>query len=665
MAFLLTPIFLWVSCAPEMFLTKSDRQASPEEIASKGPGPPVPDSTAAKEEGNRSPRADEPEQLITPPKPERAEKIVVPVKPDRTTRTPSHIAAEKAQEVAPPEERQKTLEPPVTARPTGEVMEGEPPAKPREAKPPSPPPKAKKKSNQELLDSAMEFCQASYDFWEQGDLENAIESLDQAYSLILRVDPEENSEILQQREDLRITISKRILEVYSSRYTVANGFYKAIPLVMNRHVRNAIKLLKGKERKFFLNAYRRSGRYRPAIVRALKEAGLPEELSWLPLIESGFKVRALSRARALGLWQFIASTGYKYGLKRDRWIDERMDPEKSTAAAIAYLKELHQIFGDWETVLAAYNCGEGKVLKVIRAQRINYLDHFWDLYERLPSETAFYVPKFLAVLHILTDPEAYGFTLPPPDEEVQTDEVTVNKQVHLKAVARELGISYGLLKELNPALRRNSTPGTPYALKVPKGKGQEVLARLEHIPLWQPPIPAYVIHRVRRGESLSVIARRYRTSVRAIMNLNGLRREHYIKIGWKLRIPIGRTYASIQKTSPPLAISKMPEKPERYVVRRGDSLWKIASAFGTTVRAIQSLNQLKTARLSTGQTLRLPPPPTPSKEMKTKQYTILKGDSPYLIAKKHHMNLSELLRLNNLTPRSTIFPGEVLLVKAE
>jgi len=159
-------------------------------------------------------------------------------------------------------------------------------------------PRAKKKTNQELLDSALEFCQASYDYWERGDLENAIESLDQAYSLILKVEPGQNSELLQQTEDLRITISKRILEVYSSRYIVANGYYKAIPLVMNRHVQDAINLLKGKEREFFLNAYRRSGTYRPAIVKALREAGLPEELSWLPLIESGFKVRALSRARA-------------------------------------------------------------------------------------------------------------------------------------------------------------------------------------------------------------------------------------------------------------------------------------------------------------------------------------------------------------------------------
>ncbi len=202
-----------------------------------------------------------------------------------------------------------------------------------------------KPSAQEMLDSALEFCQASSDFWEQGDLDNTIDALDQAYSLILKIDPSISSpEILQQREDLRYTISKRIIEVYSSRFTVANGTYKEIPLIMNNHVEKALDILKGRERDFFLDAYKRSGIYRPAIVEALKKAGLPEELSWLPIIESGFKVRALSPARALGLWQFIVSTGYKFGLKRDQWVDERMDPEKSTQSAIAYLKELHRIF---------------------------------------------------------------------------------------------------------------------------------------------------------------------------------------------------------------------------------------------------------------------------------------------------------------------------------
>jgi membrane-bound lytic murein transglycosylase D len=462
------------------------------------------------------------------------------------------------------------------------------------------------KSDQEMLDSALESCETANYFWERGELDNALNSLDQAYSLILKVSPDDEPEILQQREDLRFTISKRIIEVYTSRFTVANGYKTPIPLVMNSHVERALELYKGKDRQFFLDAYRRSGRYLPAIVRALKEAGLPEELSWLPLIESGFKIRALSRARALGLWQFIASTGYKYGLVRDQWVDERMDFMKSTHAAIAYLKELHQIFGDWATVLAAYNCGEGRVLKCIQTQRINYLDNFWDLYARLPIETVFYVPKFMAVLHILNDPEAYGFDLPPLEEEPETEEVFIDKQVHLNIVAKHLGVPYGCLQDFNPALRRSCTPNRPYALRVPKGKGQVLLAALEDMPVYRPPVPAYVMHKVGKGECLSLIARTYRTSVRAIMELNGLKRSSYIKVGWRLKIPTRQTYSPDRKQHSPVPVHEVQGKTIEYVVRKGDSLWKIANRFATTTGAIQSLNQLHSTRLYIGQILLIP-----------------------------------------------------------
>ena len=389
------------------------------------------------------------------------------------------------------------------------------------------------KSNQELLDSALEFCNASNDFWEQGDLENAIDALDESYSIILRIDPNKSPEIQQQIDDLRFTISQRILQVYSSRFTVLNGNHKAIPLDMNPHVKKALDLYKGRYRESFLAAYRRSGKYRPFIVKHLKEAGLPQELSWLPLIESGFKVRALSRARALGMWQFIASTGYKYGLKRDRWVDERMDPEKSTEAAIAYLKELHQIFGDWDTVLAAYNCGEGRVLRVINSQKINYLDHFWDLYARLPSETAFYVPKFLAVLHIINDPKKHGFVLPPVDKPLATETITIDRQVPLTSMAKEIGVSSTELRKLNPSLKHRTTPPRPYAFRVPKGKGEVILAKLSQMPDWCPPPPpvrtkyrrSTVTHHIRKGETLSTIARQYGTSVKSIMRANHLKKQ--------------------------------------------------------------------------------------------------------------------------------------------
>jgi len=525
-------------------------------------------------------------------------------------------------------------------------------------------PKSSEMTNQELVDSALEYCQTSNDYWEQGDLDNAIDALDKAYLLILKVSPDAEPELLQQKEDLRITISKRIVEVYASRFTAANGDHTVIPLVMNRHVERALDLFAGREREFFIAAYRRSGKYRPAIVRALNEAGLPEELSWLPLIESGFKIRAMSRARALGLWQFIASTGYKFGLKRNMWIDERMDPDKSTSAAIAYLKELHQIFGDWTTVLAAYNCGERRVLNRIKSQRINYLDNFWDLYERLPRETAFYVPKFLAVLHILNDPEAHGFTLPPVDEEVKGEEVDIHKQVHLETIAKRLEIDYELLTDLNPELRHHLTPNEPYILKVPPGKGVVLLAKLDDIPVWRPPVPAYVVHRVRYGESLSVIADKYGTSVSAIMDMNGLGSRNYLKVGWKLRIPVKKArYTHLAR--PPIETSQLKGEIVEYTVQKGDSLWLIARRFGTTTKMIRALNNLNTSVLRVGQVLKISPGRMVMKLDSNQTHLVREGDSPYLIAKHYEIDLSEFLKINNLTPRSTIFPGEIVKIKAE
>ncbi len=510
-------------------------------------------------------------------------------------------------------------------------------------------------TDQELIDLALEYCQTSNGFWEQGDLENAIRSLDEAYSYALQINNEAGPDIIQQLEDVRIAIAKKTLEVYSSRYTTANGFHKAIPLVMNAHVQKAINLFKGKEKKWFLKVYARSGKYRPAIVRELKKAGLPEELSWLPFIESGFSTKAHSSARALGMWQFIASTGYKYGLKRDTWIDERMDPEKATQAAIAYLKELHRIFGDWTTALAAYNCGEARVLRVIKSQKISYMDNFWDLYEKLPRETAFYVPKFMAVLYILNDPSAYGISLPPLEDELLIEKVNINKQLHLKTLANEMNADYKLLKELNSELRQDVTPGDAYILKVPEGKKTVILAKLEGIPAYIPPVPAYVIHRVRNGDSLSVIADRYKTSIKSIMNMNGLKSKNYLRAGWKLKIPTGKY------TSAP-AYSAAPDTPTKYTVKKGDSLWKIAERFGTTVKSIKTANGLSSSWLKIGQELTISQSASGTKSADGQNYTVKRGDSPYLIAKRHGMNLYEFLKINSLTPDSTIFPGQEVKV---
>jgi membrane-bound lytic murein transglycosylase D len=514
-------------------------------------------------------------------------------------------------------------------------------------------------TDQEIIDSALEYCQASNDFWEKGDLDNAIDCLDKAYSLTLQIDSSASPVIVQEKEDLRITIAKRMLEVYSSRFTTVNGFHKAIPLVMNSHVQKALDLFSGKENEWFLKVYARSGKYRPAIVRELKKAGLPEELSWLPLIESGFSTTAISSARALGMWQFIASTGYKYGLNRDTWIDERMNPEKATQAAIAYLTELHQIFGDWTTALAAYNCGEARVLKVISTQKINYMDNFWDLYEKLPSETAFYVPKFLAVLHIINNPSAYGIELPPLENEIDYDKVNIDKQISLKTLASEMYVDYNHLRELNSELRQNVTPKTAYELKVPKGKGEILVAKLNDMPTYTPSASSftasasdYRYHKIKNGESLSTIAKKYNTSMNALMAINNLKSKNHLKAGSELKIPTGK-YTYVATYSAPSGNST------KYKVQKGDTLWKIADRFGTTVKSIKAINGIDNPSLRVGQELMITGEEQAVKRGEDRSnYTVKQGDTPYLIAKRHSMNLSEFLTINNLDPDSTIFPGQ-------
>ncbi len=524
----------------------------------------------------------------------------------------------------------------------------------------STPPPVKKPET--ILDEALDYCQLSQNLWQQGELDSALEALDQAYALILGLqDIEADPKLIQQKEDLRFLISKRILEIYASRHIVVNGDYNAIPIEINRHVQAEIdRFTKGIESDFFKAAYKRSGRYRPYIVKELKNAGLPEELSWIPLIESGYKVRALSKARALGLWQFIPSTGYKFGLTRNTYVDNRMDPSKSTQAAIAYLKELHQIFGDWATVLAAYNCGEGRVLRVIRSQKINYLDNFWDLYEKLPRETARYVPRFIATLHIMQDPAKYGLDTVALDPPIQYETATISKRVHLKQVAKAINISQATLKTLNPELRYQITPPEPYALKVPPGIGSTLLTAIADIPAYRPPQPKYVYHRVRKGETVSTIARRYHTSVSRIARANRLNRHYTIVVGKKLKIPVkGTTVAQAPKSRKRVVAAT------HHKVRKGDSLWNIARRYGTTTNDIKRLNRLKGTTLSIGQVLRVADtakPPSPSRK-ELKPYRVRSGDSPYQIAKRNRMSLAYFLQVNRLTPRSKIYPGQKVYIE--
>jgi membrane-bound lytic murein transglycosylase D len=449
--------------------------------------------------------------------------------------------------------------------------------------------------------NAFEAFDSAEAFWQEGDFDNALVSLDYAYESMLKIPGDADPILAQQKEDLRRLISRRILDIYRSQYATVGDPSSSIQLITNAHVEREIKRFQEAERDFFIGSYRRSGRYRPMILKALEESGLPTQLSWLPLVESGFKPRALSKARALGLWQFISSTGLRYGLSRDNWVDERMDPHKSTKAAIQYLAELEGLFGDWETALAAYNCGERRVLSVINAQSNDYLDDFWDIYELLPSETRRYVPRFLATLLIIDDPDKYGFSLPQPDSPLELETVSIDRQLELAALDRALGLQKGTLQELNPVLRRGATPAGSYLLNVPRSAASAPTAKLDEIPRWVASEQTYLVHRVRRGETIGRIATRYGTSVSAIVRANNIRNADRIRPGLTLRVPRTGAAAVFDSTTTASAESKAID----YTVRRGDSLWRLARRFGTTVGEIKRTNRLKRNRLTIGQKLKI------------------------------------------------------------
>ena len=470
---------------------------------------------------------------------------------------------------------------------------------------------------QEMMEKALDLLEVADKLWEKGDIENTLNTLDEAYALLLNANGD--AAIAQEKDDLRLLISRRILAVYSAKRTVLNGKNSEIPLIMNSDVEKEIRSFQGLERDNFIAAYQRSGMYRSTIIKALKKAGIPEEFFWLPLVESWFKINAYSRARALGLWQFIPSTGYKFGLSRDEWIDERMDVQKSTQAAIAYLKELHNMFGDWLSVLAAYNCGEGRVLRVISRQNINYLDSFWDLYRQLPNETARYVPRLLATLHIVKNPQKYGFDLGAIEKPINFETVKVNKIMKLKDIAEKIGAPEEELDFLNSELRQKLTPDREYDLKLPKEYVEKFNLVANEIPQSEKPRiisvrTVFVRHRVRKGETIASIANKYNVSASVIISHNKLSSTKKLVQGRKLKIPISkeRQYAASSSSRKKSGKLKMASS-GRYKVKKGETLLMISRRFDISTAQIKELNNLKTDKIRVGQTLKLPQKKTSAK----------------------------------------------------
>lgn len=310
----------------------------------------------------------------------------------------------------------------------------------------------------------------------------------------------------------------------------------------NEIVKKYLVLYTQKRKEAVEEALARSARYRPYIESELRKAGLPPELFWLVMAESEYKLHALSRAGAAGLWQFMPFTGRKYGLEVSFWVDERFHPEKATQAAIRYLSDLYQWFGDWHLAMAAYNRGENGIGRDLSFTRAT---DFKLLYRRgaMPLETRHYVPKFMACVLIGENPGKYGLS-PRYESPEPYDEVQIDRALDLELAAKAAGTDKETIQRLNPHLRAWCTPPDRkgFMLRVPTGAKERMLAHLAGVEDWNPG-PSFVQYRVQRGDFLGKIARRYRTSVQNIMQLNNIRNPRLLRPGMVLKIRPGRGFA--------------------------------------------------------------------------------------------------------------------------
>lgn len=459
------------------------------------------------------------------------------------------------------------------------------------------------------------------------------------------------------------------LEIVSGEFKKGQDF--DIPIVINEKVEYFIQYFQTTLKNRFSNWLARSEKYIPIMKNLLRENGLPEDLVYMALIESGFNPYAYSRSKASGPWQFIYLTGKRYGLKVNGWVDERRDPEKSTVAAAKYLRELYDMFECWYLAAAGYNAGENKIANAMKRYRT---EDFWELtkYRYLKQETKDYVPQMIAAALIAKDPEKYGFAGIEYEEPLRYERVNVPPAIHLNVIAKACEISTEDLKELNPELSRGCTPpnGEDYEMKIPFGKKELFLKNFETL------LPMgkfqYRTYTVRKGDSLPRIARLYRVDLESLLEMNRLNKANRPSAGTELLIPVAGT----KDTNPPpvekrIASSKNPSpKPEdlTYTIKKGDSLWSIANEMGVNIGVISQLNKLHPEKkLIPGDKLRIrmtahspSDRPIQKKEERRIVHIVKEGDTLWSIAKKYRLTISDIKSWNNLKGRDRIFPAERL-----
>ena len=394
-----------------------------------------------------------------------------------------------------------------------------------------------------------------------------------------------------------------------------------IPIPQNSRIYAYVELFQGRLREYIEESLTRGTKYLPMIQSVFKAEGLPLDLAYIPIIESGFKTNALSKANAKGPWQFMRATAVEQGLKHDWYVDERSDPEKATLAAARYLKSLYKMFdGDWHLVLAAYNGGLGRLQRAMKNART---EDFWQLSESsrfLPKETREYVPLILAAIVVAKNPAQYGFNVLPAAP-VEYEKVLVPRAIDLRRVAEWTGQTIDEVQELNPELRRWTTPlATPnYEIKVPAGTASTFASRLATASPDQ--LASLKFYTVRRGESIATIARKLSVSRTDLAEANKLSIRSPVRTGQELlipRAPTGLLAASASAPAPDSVPSRAisasatvspsrrePSATLMYQVKRGDTLSSIARLFNTSVAKIRSWNRLNDNHIVPGDRLKI------------------------------------------------------------
>ncbi len=483
-----------------------------------------------------------------------------------------------------------------------------------------------------------------------------------------------------------------------------------IPLVQNESVNNAIAFLTNNERgrAFFKRVLARMNRFFPLFRRVAQQENVPEELSYLAIIESGLDPNAVSPAKAVGLWQFIQSTGQLYQLRVTQWFDERRDPEKSTRAAMRHLRDLYQELGDWHLALAAYNCGINCVRRAIKQAGIEN-PNYWQIRDYLPRETRNYVPMYIATTLVGMQAEAYGFRKQDivPEPEWLYDTVTVTEPISLHAAAACANTTLDTIKALNPELLKNTTPpNQDYTLRIPLGRAAEFSVRLAMLtPEEKQP---WVNHSVGRGETLAQIANHYDISIAELAEINGISQHTRLRRGQVIRIPLNRPSSaepddaltaveqqpapSVENRStdshamttntqaaPTSPVPQQQQQIPRYKthrVQRGETLAQIADDYGTTVAELRRINKLRRLRLMAGQVLHVPVTAAPTSAVasdRTAQpplarkvsHRVRRGESIGTIAALYGVRQADLVRWNPQLSEGVVKAGEQLTIYVE